>query len=48
MNNVDEVKITCNNETFTRGTYNGIPVLIRDKDGFINATDMCNFFRKKF
>lgn len=27
-------------ETFTRGTYNGISVLIRDKDGYINATKL--------
>ena len=27
-------------ETFTIGTYNGISVLIRDKDGYINATKL--------
>ena len=47
-NNVEHNKIKCNDETFTRGTYNGISVIIRDKDGFINATDMCNQFNKKF
>ncbi|KAI5552971.1 hypothetical protein TVAGG3_0235650, partial [Trichomonas vaginalis G3] len=26
-----------NGETFTKGTYNGIEVLRRDKDGYINA-----------
>ena len=27
-------------ETFTIGTYNGISVLVRDKDGYINATKL--------
>ena len=48
MNKVEQSKINCNNETFTRGTYNGISVLIRDKDGYINATDMCNQLNKRF
>ncbi|KAK8840447.1 hypothetical protein M9Y10_030652 [Tritrichomonas musculus] len=47
-NNVEECKITINDETFTKGTYNGISIIIRDKDGFINATDMCNQFNKRF
>ena len=29
-----------NGETFTKGTYNGIEVLRRDVDGYINATKM--------
>ncbi|EAX95323.1 hypothetical protein TVAG_032260 [Trichomonas vaginalis G3] len=29
-----------NGETFTKGTYNGIEVLRRDKDGYINVTKM--------
>ncbi|KAI5520121.1 hypothetical protein TVAGG3_0545110 [Trichomonas vaginalis G3] len=29
-----------NGETFTKGTYNGIEVLRRDKDDYINATKM--------
>ena len=48
MKNVEHQIFNCNNETFTRGTYNGISVIIRDKDGFINATEMCNQFDKKF
>ena len=47
-NNVEQLKTTINNESFTKGTYNGIKVIIRDKDGFINATDMCNQFNKRF
>jgi hypothetical protein len=37
-----------NDETFTTGTYNGISVIKRDKDGFINATAMCKQFGKRF
>ena len=47
-NNVETLKIKFDNETFTRGTYNGISVIIRDKDGFINATHMCEQFNKRF
>lgn len=47
-NNVEQLQIHSNNETFTRGSYNGISVLIRDKDKYINATAMCNQFNKKF
>ncbi|KAK8865305.1 hypothetical protein M9Y10_010845 [Tritrichomonas musculus] len=39
---------TASGETFTYGTYNGISVLVHDKDGFINATAMCNQFNKRF
>ena len=46
--NVEQNKVECNGETFTRGTYNGISVIIRDKDGYINATEMCNQFNKRF
>lgn len=49
INNVEKQTITAlNSETFRRGTYNGISVLIREKDGFINATSMCNQFNKRF
>ena len=48
MNNVDQLKITPNKETFTRGTYNKISVIIRDADGFINATKMCDQFNTRF
>jgi hypothetical protein len=41
-------KIVSNNETFTEGTYNGVPIIIRDKDGYVNATKMCNQFDRKF
>ncbi|WP_300485591.1 KilA-N domain-containing protein [uncultured Brachyspira sp.] len=33
---------TSNDETFTKGTYNGINVLIRDKDGYINGSKLGN------
>ena len=47
-NNVEQQKITCNGETYTRGTYNGISVIIHDTDGFMNATEMCKQFNRKF
>ena len=47
-NNVEQSIIECNGETFTRGTYNGISVIIHDSDGFINATSMCKQFGRKF
>lgn len=47
-NNVEHLKFENNGETFTRGTYNGISVIIHDKTGFINATEMCKQFNKKF
>ena len=31
-------KIASNGEEFTRSDYNGVSIIIRDKDGFINAT----------
>jgi hypothetical protein len=34
-------KITENNETFTIGSYNGLSVLIRDRDGCVNAGKLC-------
>ena len=30
-------KITSNGEAFTRADYNGVSILIRDKDGYINV-----------
>jgi hypothetical protein len=36
------------NDTFSEGTYNGISVIQRDKDRFINATAMCKQFGKIF
>lgn len=47
-NNVEQIKIECNGETFKRGTYNGISVLIHEKTGFINGTEMCKQFGKRF
>ena len=47
-NNVDALKIECGNKSFTKGTYNGISVIFNDEDGFINATEMCSQFNKRF
>ena len=38
MTTLNTAKIESNNETFTRSDYNGVSILIRDKDGYINAT----------
>ncbi len=48
MANIEQSKITSNNETFTKGTYNSIDIIIRDKDGYINATALCNQFGRRF
>ena len=36
-----------NNESFTRTTKNGFSVIIRDSDGYINATKMVNDINKE-
>jgi hypothetical protein len=41
------IKSNCNNETFTIGSYNGFEILIRDKDGYINATNLVNDIKDK-
>ncbi|KAA6383972.1 MAG: hypothetical protein EZS28_020502 [Streblomastix strix] len=33
-------QITSNDETFTKGSYNGFEIMIRDKDGYVNATKL--------
>ena len=48
MSNVEQCKIANGAETFTRGTYNGIEVFVRDVDGYVNATEMCRQFNKRF
>ena len=48
LDNVEQLEIENNGEKFKRGTYNGISVIIHEKTGFINATDMCNQFKKRF
>lgn len=40
MNSQVETLTTNSGETFTRGTFNGISVMIRDKDGYINASKL--------
>ena len=35
---VNDEKIFSNNESFTKTNYNGIPILVRDKDGYINGS----------
>ncbi|KAA6366963.1 MAG: hypothetical protein EZS28_037510, partial [Streblomastix strix] len=33
-------QIGSNNENFTIGSYNGFEIMIRDSDGFVNATKL--------
>lgn len=47
MSTVQNQKIACNNETFTLSTYNGFKIIIRDSDGFINASDVVRQINKK-
>lgn len=42
MNSLVETLTTNSGETFTRGTFNGISVMIRDKDGYINESKFGN------
>ena len=37
---MNKTVIKCNNETFSRAEYNGISILVRDSDGYVNATKM--------
>jgi hypothetical protein len=40
--------ITENNETFTKCSFNGISILIRNKDNYVNAGKMCRDAGKDF
>ncbi|KAA6371573.1 MAG: hypothetical protein EZS28_032902 [Streblomastix strix] len=40
-------KITSNNETFTIGSYNGFEILIRDQDGYDNATKLVQLINEQ-
>lgn len=40
MSTVQNQQITSNNETFTESTYNGFKIIIRDSDGYINASNV--------
>ena len=40
METVQNQKILCNNETFTLSAYNGFKIIIRDSDGYINASNI--------
>ncbi|GMO20328.1 MAG: hypothetical protein Ta2E_11540 [Mycoplasmoidaceae bacterium] len=41
------LKSNCTNETFTVGSYNGFSILIRDKDGYVNAPTLINDIKDK-
>ena len=40
MSTVQNQKILYNNETFTLSSYNGFKIIIRDSDGYINASNV--------
>lgn len=40
MATVQNQQITSNNETFTQSVYNGFKIIIRNYDGYINASDV--------
>ncbi|KAA6364890.1 MAG: hypothetical protein EZS28_039583 [Streblomastix strix] len=40
-------KITSNNESFTIGSYNGFEILIRDYDGYVNATKLVQLINEQ-
>ena len=40
MATVQNQQITSNNETFTQGVYNGFKIIIRNSDGYINASNV--------
>ena len=47
MSTVQNHKILCNNETFTLSSYNGFKIIIRDLDGYINASDVVKQINKQ-
>ena len=46
MSEIERKIIECNGETFTWGSYNDIEVLIRNSDGYVNATGLGNDQRR--
>jgi hypothetical protein len=49
MARVEQQKVISNKETFTLSSYNGIEIIIRDKDGYVNASRMVDkLSTKKF
>ena len=47
MSTVQNQKIIYKNETFTLSSYNGFKIIIRDSDGFINASDVVKQINKQ-
>ncbi|KAA6370361.1 MAG: hypothetical protein EZS28_034111 [Streblomastix strix] len=40
-------QIGSNNENFTIGSYNGFEIMIRDSDGFVNATKLVQYINER-
>jgi hypothetical protein len=47
MAQVTTSKLNSNNETFTAESYNGFEILIRDIDGYVNATKLVQQINQK-
>ena len=47
MSTVQNQKILYKNETFTLSTYNGFKIIIRDLDGYINASNVVKQINKQ-
>ncbi|KAA6356184.1 MAG: hypothetical protein EZS28_048288, partial [Streblomastix strix] len=40
-------QIVSNNESLTIGQYNGFEIIVREKDGFINATKLVQIINER-
>ncbi|KAA6360959.1 MAG: hypothetical protein EZS28_043514, partial [Streblomastix strix] len=48
MEQVKTTTQTSTNETFINASYNGMNILMRKSDGYINATQFCDQYYKRF
>jgi hypothetical protein len=47
MAQITTSKVNSNDETFATGSYNGFKILIRDNDGYVNATKLLHQINQK-
>ncbi|KAA6373430.1 MAG: hypothetical protein EZS28_031041, partial [Streblomastix strix] len=48
MTQVETTTILQNDEQFIIASYNGMTILVRQSDGYINATQFCDQYNKRF
>ncbi|KAA6369062.1 MAG: hypothetical protein EZS28_035412 [Streblomastix strix] len=48
MTQVETATILQNDEQFINASYNGMTILVRQSDGYINATQFCEQYNKRF